>query len=455
MNLLAQFLRGEDHEISGIPAGEVHDRIGHYMLSDVFPFVLDLERSRGNHIYDSRGKRFLLDAFSFIASNPIGFNHPGLNIPEFEEKLLRTAKVKPSNSDLYTKEMAEFVETFARVAMPKEMKYLFFVEGGTLAVENALKTAFDWKIRLNQKRGAVEEKGTQIIHLTEAFHGRSGYSISMTNTADSRKTKLFPKFNWPRISNPKVKFPLNEENLNAVIAAEEKSLNEIRDVLAKNPGDVAAIILEPIQGEGGDNHFRKEYHQALRKICDENDLLLIYDEVQSGVGLTGKMWAFQHFGVVPDILCFGKKTQVCGIVVGPKIDEVENNVFKERSRINSTWGGSLVDMVRAQRYLEIIEEDKLVENAAQVGELLQAELCNLQSKYPEVLSNARGMGLMCAIDVVTPERRAKIIETTLKHGAIVLGCGVHSIRLRPSLTFTHDNVLELIAALELGIKETA
>lgn len=439
----------DENPLSGTSVG-VHERIGRYMLADVFPFVLDLERSRGNHIYDSREQRFLLDGFSFIASNPLGFNHPGLNDPDFEEKLLRVAKIKPSNSDLYTKEMADFVETFAKVAMPIGAKYLFFVEGGTMAVENALKTAFDWKVRLNQKRGVLRERGTKIIHLKEAFHGRSGYSLSLTNT-DQKKTKFFPKFDWPRVTNPKLSFPLTDESLAYTRKLEEQSIGEILLAIRDNPGDIAAIILEPIQGEGGDNHFSVEFHQEIRKICDEHELLMIYDEVQTGIGLTGKMWAQEHYGVVPDITCFGKKTQVCGIAVSDKIESIDNHVFQESSRINSTWGGSLVDMVRAERYLEIIKEEQLVKNAETVGAILQEELEALADRHPEVFSNPRGKGLMCGIDVVSPERRTEIIKGTLENGAIILGSGSRTLRLRPSLTFTADNVLELMRAIDKAV----
>jgi L-lysine 6-transaminase len=444
MNLLARFLRGEAESIA---PGEVHDRISRYLLPDVFPFVLDLERSRGNHLYDSKGKRFFLDAFSFIASNPLGYNHPGLNVAQFEEKLLRAAKLKPSNSDLYSVEMAEFVDAFAKYALPEGFSHLFFVEGGTLAVENALKTAFDWKIRRNWKKGISGERGTKIIHLKEAFHGRSGYSLSLTNTADPRKTKLFPKFDWPRVLNPKLRFPLTDEVLAKVREAESESIAQIKQVLVDHPDDIAALILEPIQGEGGDNHFSPEYHRALRSLCDEAEILLIYDEVQSGVGLTGKMWAFEHYGVKPDIFCFGKKMQVCGICATSRIDDVEDNVFHERSRINSTWGGGLVDMVRAQRYLEIIHEEGLVENAARIGGLLLNRLEKLSEEFPELLSNSRGKGLMCAVDLPTPELRQRVITSSLEEGLIILGCGTHSIRVRPSLTFTSDNVDELMTIL--------
>ena len=151
-----------------------------------------------------------------------------------------------------------------------------------------------------------------------------------------------------------------------MIAAEKQSIKEIKDALLNNKDDIAAIIIEPIQGEGGDNQFRKEFFMQLRQICNENEILLIFDEVQTGIALTGKMWAHQHF-VKPDLLSFGKKTQVCGVLSTDRIDEIEENVFKKPGRINSTWGGNIVDMVRFQRILEIIEEEDLVKNCENDG----------------------------------------------------------------------------------------
>lgn len=441
-----------DPNMSKITAANTTDFLSRYLLTDVLPFVLDLEKSIGNHLYDAANDRFLLDCFSFIASNPLGYNHPKMFDKQFEEKLLRAARIKPSNSDVYTVEMAEFVNTFVQVALPPEFNRLFFVEGGTMAVENGLKTAFDWKVRLNQQRGLQGELGTQVIHFQQAFHGRSGYSISLTNTVDPRKTKHFPKFPWPRVTNPKVTFPLEGKNLDQVKQLEETSIAEIQAAIKKHGDDIAALIIEPIQGEGGDNHFRPEYHQALRKLADDHDFMLIYDEVQTGVGLTGKMWAYQHYGMVPDIVCFGKKMQVCGIMVGDRLDRVKEHVFQEKSRINSTWGGNLVDMVRATRYLEIIAEDKLVENAAKVGAGLLRGLADLAAKYPALISNARGKGLMCAVNVSTVEKRNELVKKILDLGAIVLPCGVSSLRVRPSLTFGDKDVAEFLIILDDALK---
>ncbi|RLF41588.1 MAG: L-lysine 6-transaminase [Thermoplasmata archaeon] len=426
---------------------DVHQILSKYMLVDGFDLVLDLRKSRGCKIYDSRRDRWFLDFFSFFASSPLGCNHPALLEPEFMKKLAEVAVNKPTNSDVYTVEMAEFVETFAKIAMPDHFRHLFFIDGGALAVENALKTAFDWKIRKNIAEGKGE-KGEQVIHFQEAFHGRSGYTLSLTNTFDPRKTMYFPKFKWPRIINPKLRFPLTEENLKETIEKEKLAIQQIHEAIEKNPDDIAALIIEPIQGEGGDNHFRGEFLRELRKICDEYDIMYIIDEVQTGVGLTGKMWAYQHFDFNPDIVCFGKKTQVCGIMVSGRVDEVKENVFTVSSRINSTFGGNLVDMVRCQKYLEVIEEEKLVDNARKRGEELLKGLRELEEKYPEKISNSRGRGLMCAFDLPSPEIRDKVKKMLYDNGILILPCGPSGIRFRPPLTISSEEINEGISIID-------
>ena len=431
-----------------IKPDEVHDILSKYMLTDGFDLVLDIRKSRGCRIYDSRTNKYMLDCFSFFATAPLGCNHPSLTTPSFLKKLGEVAVNKPSNSDVYTTEMAEFVETFVKHAVPKYFHHLFFISGGALAVENALKTAFDWKVRKNIEKGKSEQLGTKIIHFKEAFHGRTGYTLSMTNTFVAEKTMYFPKFNWPRITNPKIKFPLNKENLKMVMELEKKAVSEIEKAVAENPDDIAALIIEPIQGEGGDNHFRKEFFLKLRRLCDEYEMMFILDEVQTGVGLTGRMWAYQHFDVQPDILAFGKKTQVCGIMVGDRVDEIKDNVFNVSSRLNSTFGGNLVDMVRCQKYLEVIKEEKLVENAAKQGKRLLHGLEEISRSYPEKISNARGRGLMCAFDLPTPQKRDEMKKRLYENNLLILSCGATSIRFRPPLIITAEEIDEALEIVD-------
>ncbi len=425
--------------------------LARHMLVDGFDIVVDLQKSKGSFIVNAKDGKQYLDFFTFVASSPVGLNHPKMTTPEFLEKLARVAVNKPSNSDIYTAEQAEFLNTFARVAIPAYLPHVFFVEGGALGVENALKAAFDWKIRKNFTKGYKEERGTKIIHFTQAFHGRSGYTLSLTNT-DPVKTDFYPKFSWPRIPNPSIRFPLNEQNLSRVRRDEEESINQIKEAFRLNKDDIAAIILEPIQGEGGDNHFRKEFFLTLRQLADENDVMLILDEVQTGIGLTGKMWAHQHF-VNPDMICFGKKMQVCGFLCSTRIDEVKDNVFAVSGRINSTWGGNLTDMVRAQRYLEIIDEENLVENARVTGEHLLAGLVRLASDFPSLVSNARGLGLFAAFDLPDADTRTKIRKKCLEKGLIVLPSGERSIRFRPPLNVSQSEIDQGLTIISQSVSE--
>src|SRR3954470_3512703 len=183
------------------PAG-VHEALAQHLLVDGFDFVLDLEASRGSRLLDARDGSSYLDLFTFFASSALGMNHPALaDDEEFRRELLVAALNKPSNSDVYTVAMAQFVETFSRVLGDPALPHLFLIEGGTLAVENALKVAFDWKSRWNEAHGIDPSLGTRVLHLEHAFHGRSGYTLSLTNT-DPVKVDRFPKFDWPRIPAP-------------------------------------------------------------------------------------------------------------------------------------------------------------------------------------------------------------------------------------------------------------
>ncbi len=438
---------------------QVHQTIDKYMLADGSPIVFDSERSHGAYLVDAVTGREYIDFYTFFASIPVGYNHPRLRDPEFLEKLAASAIHKPANSDIYTTEMAEFVEVFSRVAMPETMPHLFLVSGGALAIENALKTAFDWKVRKNFDTIAgsdleraipawVEGLGSKVIHFREAFHGRSGYTMSLTNTDDPRKYMYFPKFDWPRIINPKLRFPINDDVIQEVAKHEEIAYAQIEIALNQYKGDIAALIVETIQGEGGDNHFRPEFFRELRRLADEHEFLLIFDEIQSGAGITGKMWAFEHYDVQPDIFAFGKKTQVCGIVAGKRIEEVSKHVFEESSRINSTFGGNLVDMLRCTRYLEIIEEEHLLEHTARVGQKMLSELHAVADESKGMMTNVRGKGMMIAYDLPDQGNRDVMIDTLFKNGLNALKSGNRSIRFRGMLDTPEeviDRAVEIVA----------
>ncbi|MBD1367166.1 L-lysine 6-transaminase [Mucilaginibacter sp. ZT4R22] len=434
---------------SQITPQNVQATLSKHILADGFDLTFDMEKSQGVHIYDAKNKRTLLDFFTCFASVPLGYNHPKMLGDEaFKKNLMLAALTNPSNSDIYTEQYAQFVETFGRVGIPDYLPHAFFIAGGSLAIENALKVAMDWKVQKNFAKGHTQEKGHKVLHFENAFHGRSGYTLSLTNTQPV-KTKWFAKFDWPRVSLPEIHFPLNENNIVDLAAREARSIAEIRTAFANNPDDICAIIIEPILSEGGDKHVRREFLEQLRQIADEYEAMLIYDEVQTGVGLSGKFWLHQHFGekARPDIIAFGKKMQVCGILVSNRVDEIEDNVFKISSRINSTWGGSLVDMVRSAKIMEIIEEDGLCAKAAETGAYLQNGLQKIADKSG-LVTNVRGKGLLTAFDFPDAATRAAFIDKGLENNIMYLGCGDRTIRFRPALIIEKEHIDEGLYNIE-------
>jgi L-lysine 6-transaminase len=425
-----------------VPTERVFPILRESILVDGFHLVIDLERSHGCYMVDALEGKEYLDCYSSFSTLPLGHNHPKMADPGFRRSLMLAALANPANSDVYSREYAAFVEIFRRHAVPAPFRHLFFVTGGSVAVENAMKAAFDWKVQLNRARG-VSAGGDKILHFRQAFHGRTGYTLSVTNT-DPNKTADYPKFAWPRISNPVVRFPVDTA---VVEAAERRACEEIEAAFAADPHGIAAILIEPVQCEGGDNHLRPEFFKRLRAYADRYEALLVFDEVQTGFGTAGSMWAFQQFGVVPDIVAFGKKSQVCGIMSTGRIDEVERNVFRVSSRINSTWGGNLADMVRGARCLQVMVEDGLVENAATVGATFLAGLVALAERVPE-MSNPRGRGFLLAFDLADTATRDAVRRDLWEHGLACLACGPRSIRFRPALIFSDTEVARALGTLE-------
>ena len=413
-----------------------HQRLAKHILADGLPVVMDLKKSQGSYIVDPNGNKYL-DMFSMFASSPVGYNHP--YILAHKDQIEQVAINKLALSDIYPEEYADFMDTFERVCIPEKLSYCFFIDGGGLAVENALKASFDWKTRLNKKQG-IDKQASQVIHFKQAFHGRTGYTLSLTNTNDPRKYMYFPKFDWPRITNPKMFFPATSESEAKTQALEQQAIQEIQSAIANNPHEIACIILEPIQSEGGDNHFRKEFLQALRDICDKEEILLIFDEVQTGIAMSGSLWCYQQFDVTPDLIAFGKKTQVCGLLANrEKFDQIEGHVFQESSRINSTFGGNLTDMIRFKLILEIIEKENLVHHAKEMGNYLLEQLIQVAHKKTNI-NNVRGRGLLVAFDLPDEKSRDNFIQAALQKNMLILGCGEKSIRFRPHLNVKKEDL---------------
>jgi L-lysine 6-transaminase len=429
---------------------DVHESLRRHQLADGMPVVFDLERSHGSWLVDARTGEEHLDFFTCFASWPVGYNHPRLSEPAFRREIELAAVNNPSNSDLYTVPQARFVEAFATHATPSGYPYHFWVSGGSLAVENALKAAFDWKAqRLGAKSYSEPMDDLAVLHFRAAFHGRSGYALSLTNT-DPTKIAWFPKFAWPRVHNPAIEFDLDGAIANDVAAEEARSLEEIDAAFKKHKDRIAAILIEPMQGEGGDNHFRPHFLRELRRLADERDCLLVFDEVQTGFFGSGRPWMWQVHNVAPDLVAFGKKTQVCGFYSSKRIDDVPQNVFHKVSRINSTWGGNLCDMVRSRQFLEIIRGEHLAENIALQGAALIDGLRRI-ARERGAFSNVRGLGSLVAFTLESTEARDALLKRLADRKVLALKSGPQAIRFRLPFVLTASEVEQALDRIEAAL----
>jgi L-lysine 6-transaminase len=439
---------------TGVAPADVHEVLSRHLLMDRFPLVLDVSKSHGSYLVDARDGTEYLDFYTFFASAPLGLNPSGLaDDDEFLAELASVAVNKPANSDIVTTHLAHFTETFSRVLGDPALPHLFFIEGGALAVENALKVAFDWKSRLNERSGRSRDLGTKVMHLRHAFHGRSGYTLSLTNT-DPVKIDRFPKFDWPRIPSPAVTFPI-EDHLADLESREREALDAAESAFAGSPHDICCFLVEPIQAEGGDRHLRAEFLQAMQGLCRRYDALFIVDEVQTGAGVTGTPWCYQQLGLEPDVVAFGKKIQLGGIMAGRRVEEEPANVLKVPGRINSTWGGNLVDMVRSARLLELIEETDAIGNARTAGAYLLKRLEAAAARF-DAVGNPRGRGLLAAIDLPAASVRDSVVAHLREdEHVLALACGEHSLRFRPALSVSTEEIDHACDALERVLSGTA
>lgn len=425
--------------------------------------------SNGSYLRDISGTLYL-DMCGFFSTAPIRFDHPRLRDQSFVSLIGKAAIYRPSIADFWTVELAEFVNTFREVATPSYMHHYFFIEGGSLAVENALKAAFDWKVRLNIKKGKIkgdpqeelQPLGTKVLHFDHAFHGRSGYTLSLTHTQDPNKYKYFPKFDWFRVEPPVMKFDSSGRISNEadVKKHQEKALDNIKMILKENGDNIAAILIEPVQCEGGDRHIPIEFFIHLRQMADAHDVILIYDEVQTGFGTTGKMWAHEHFGneARPDIICFSKKSQTGGIMANfDRFSILDVNVFGNsdlcKSRLNSTWGGNPVDMIRCSQFLKIIREENLTENAERVGDYMLESIQELCREFDTLIENPRGRGLLLGFDAKEPDMQGKIWAGFGDEQLLCLICGSQTVRFRPHLDLTKAKVDDAISKMNKALKK--
>jgi L-lysine 6-transaminase len=402
--------------------------------------TIDFKKSHGSFLVDADGTEYL-DLCTSFGSGSIGYNHPKLR-----EKMMEHSEVfinKISNADLYSSIQANFIKKLFQI-LPSGFEKCFLVDNGTNAVDAALKTCFDFYAK---KHNIKEEdiNNLNIISFQNGFHGRCGIPISLTCT-DINKTKLYPKHKFTKITPPGVHHPIDVRKVEQLEAI---SLNELENALFS--GGIVAVIMEPLLSEGGNIILRKEYLQKVRDMTERYGTFLIFDEVQT-FAMTEKFWLSEYYGVIPDIICFGKKLQISGFAVNSKINEVPNNVFVEKSRISSTFCGSTADMLRATFILEIIQEENLLANAQNQGEYIVNKITELSQKYKSI-TNIRGIGFLIGFDLPTADMRDALAKELNKQ-LFILTCGKQSIRLRPFLNMSRNECNTFLGVLEFALNNT-
>ena len=405
-----------------------------YLLPDwVHNIYLNPEKSKGSYLYDDNSGRSILDLYCFFSTLPLGYNHSIFSTDEFKNDLLTFGGLKPSTGRILTKLVDDFVTEFHNDVNSGIFNKYFFIHGGGLAVENALKISFDWKRHINQKKGFnIDNNKMEVIALEDAFHGITGYGLSLSD--NQLKCSHYPKFNWPKFKAPYIDFSKKEKNKNEFQEVQNQALNKIDDYIAQRGNQyIASIIIELIQGGGGDNHLGEHYVRGLKNICEKYDILFIIDEVQTGFGVTGKFWCFEHYNVEPDLIAFGKKAQISGVCIGKNIPDIEN-VINVPGRISPTWNGNISDYIRCKYVMKAYKEYNLIDNAAELGNYIVSSLKSMNK-----FLNVRGRGFLIAFDFKNSDDRDRYDQLCFKQGLFLLPMREKTLRMRPNMALTKDD----------------
>jgi len=448
--------------IPGPRSEALRARHGRFQDARTIHYYQDARRSLGNYAVDVDGN-VLLDVYGHIAAIPLGYNHPALLSALRAGRFDWAAGYRPALGVAPSEEWVELVERSLMRIAPRGLSRVLTVTSGAEAVENAIKAAF---VRLAARRrngapASSEELAAcmqnrqalanafKVVSFEGGFHGRSLGALSLTRSKPLHKLD-FPAFAWPTAPFPTSRFPLAEhapENRER----EARSLAAVESIFRAHPGEVAALIVEPIQGEGGDNHASPDFFRALRKLTREHEVAFIVDEVQTAGGATGDFWAHEAWQLddPPDLVTFSKKLQLGGYFCREEFQPAEP------LRIFNTFLGDPFRLAQLDVVLEVIESDRLLALVQRSGAALVAGLVALAERHPGLLSEARGRGTFAAIDVRDAAAQARILSGCRARGLEVGGSGARSIRFRPALIYGARQVEETLAILDDACRELA
>ena len=386
---------------------------------------IDFRNSNGSFIFDKNSKKKYLDFFGQYATLALGYNHEIFKSQEYIETINNISHQKVVNNEIASDEALDFNKSFKEYTSFNKFDYYHYACTGALAIEAAIKTAIDYK----------KNKAFKVISFKGSFHGINGYGGIVTDRFSPVNERLdgFPGNYWHHFENPTVKNSSrssSRENTSFV----NDTLSKIRKTILRDK-DVCCILVEPIQCTNGDLFFTDDFFDGLRKIADDTDTPLIFDEIQTGFCSTGKVWYFQNLNIIPDIVVFGKKTQLSGIMVNKKF----SNIFKKPIRLEVTWDADLIDMVRCKFVIKALIKNNILKNVKERSDQLKEGLLKIRG-----IKNLRNAGLLLAFDLENKNLRDKLVTSLFEKNMIVNPTKDNTIRLRPPLSVSTLEIDEAI-----------
>jgi len=380
---------------------------------------IDFDKSNKSFIFDKNTKTKYLDFFGQYVTLALGYNNKIFKSKEFINDMMKVSKQKIVNNEILSDESKNFDKIFSNFTSKNIFEYFHYFCTGSLAVEAAIKTAMDYKKIVNP----------QIISFKGSFHGINGYGGIITDRFEpvNQRLKGFPGNYWKQFNNS-----IYEYNNNKKFYDEEK-LNQTIDNIEKTliKKKTCCILIEPIQATYGDHYFPMLFFKKIRTLCNKYDVPLIFDEIQTGFYATGKTWYYEHTNITPDILIFGKKTQLSGIMVKKKF----NNIFKKPIRLEVTWDADIVDMVRCKYIIEAYKKDNVIQNVKSTSKLFLKKLNNIKD-----ILNIRNSGLLFAIDLRNIKIRDKFVDSLTKYGLLCNPTKNNTVRFRPFLSVNNQEI---------------
>ncbi len=396
--------------------------------SSIFKRKIDFQNSYGSFLVDKDTGEKYLDFFGQYATLAVGYNHPIFKTEQYLDEIKAVAHQKITNCEILSDESAAFDEKFRAFTSKGIFTHYHYACTGALAIEAAVKTAMDYK-------GAGHDR---VISFKRSFHGINGYGGLYTDRFEPVNQRLsgFAGSQWEPLDNPVLEY--DDGDIVIDEGRVSKVLGEIEDIL-KNEKNVCAILVEPIQCTFGDRYFPDSFFRGIRNLATTYDVPLIFDEIQVGFGGTGKLWYFEHTSIKPDILVFGKKTQLSGIAVREKFSKI----FEKAIRLEVTWDADLMDMIRCKYIMQVYEDNNVLDNVNAMASILKAGLM----KIPGIV-NIRNSGLLFAFDFNESVQRDSFLKFMIENKMLCNPTRDKTIRLRPNLLVSKDEINQSLSIME-------